>query len=207
MMENFYVQTVGSIPANKHSEAIAMLQELAEESKAAGSERASYGTIMTGNNAGSIIFQQFFSSLDGFANVMDAFATSSTYAKVISTGLKVTTRNIARFCEVPFTAPSNPQRKFLVLTRGKASVSQAEIIDLMVQSAPIFSENGAQTLRFAKLMTGNNAGDFLTGVTYPSMAAIEATYDALGASPVVAKVYASLDVNLRTIIRIQGAAT
>ena len=76
----------------------------------------------------------------------------------------------------------------------------------MAKSAPLFSENGAQTFRLARLMTGNNAGDFLLGVTYPSMAAIEATYDALGASPVVAKVYESMDVNARGIIRVRGAA-
>ncbi|MEJ6604966.1 MAG: hypothetical protein QNL66_02620 [Burkholderiaceae bacterium] len=205
-MEKFYVHTVGAVPASKLTEAISLAQGLADESKAAGALRASYGTLMTGNNAGSIVFQQFFNSLDDFANVMEAFGTSATYAKVIGTGLKVTMRNVAKFCDVPFTSPENPQRKFVVLTRGKATVSQQEIIDLMAKSAPLFSENGAQTFRLARLMTGNNAGDFLLGVTYPSMAAIEATYDALGASPVVAKVYESMDVNARGIIRVRGAA-
>ena len=49
-------------------------------------------------------------------------------------------------------------------------------------------------------MTGNNAGDFLLGVTYPSMSEIEATYDAIASNPVAAKIYNALDVNLRTII-------
>ena len=56
-------------------------------------------------------------------------------------------------------------------------------------------------------MTGNNAGDFLLGVTYPSITEIETTYDAIGKSPVASKIYASLDVNLRTIIKIQATAT
>jgi hypothetical protein len=55
-------------------------------------------------------------------------------------------------------------------------------------------------------MTGNNAGDFLLGVTYPSMSEIEATYDAIASNPVAAKIYSALDVNLRTIIKVQSTA-
>ena len=113
MSENFYVNTVGAVPAGKLSEAVSLGVTLAEESKAAGSTRASVGTIMTGNNAGSVVFQQFFQSLNDFANVMDAFATSDTYGKIMGTGLTVTMRNIAKFCDVPFDAPANPQRKYV----------------------------------------------------------------------------------------------
>ena len=70
-----------------HSEAVSLGVKLAEESSAAGSTRASVGTIMTGNNAGSVVFQQFFQSLNDFANVMDAFSTSDTYGKIMGTGL------------------------------------------------------------------------------------------------------------------------
>ena len=207
MAENFYVNTVGAVSASKLSEAVALGKELAKESTAAGSERASIGTIMTGNSAGSVVFQQFLNSLDDFANIMDAFAASSTYAKIMGTGLKVTMRNIAKFCDVPFDAPSNPNRKYVILTRGTSHIPQQDLMDLMAHAAPLFSEHGAQTFRFARIMTGNNAGDFLLGVTYPSMAEIEATYDAIGTSPIAAKIYAALDVNLRNIIKIQGAAS
>ena len=61
MSENFYVNTVGAVPPSKLSEAVSLGVTLAEESKAAGSTRASVGTIMTGNNVGSVVFQQFFS--------------------------------------------------------------------------------------------------------------------------------------------------
>jgi hypothetical protein len=37
MAENFYVNTVGAVPANKLSEAVSLGVTLAEESKAAGS--------------------------------------------------------------------------------------------------------------------------------------------------------------------------
>ena len=207
MSENFYVNTVGAVPAGKLSEAVSLGVTLAEESKAAGSTRASVGTIMTGNNAGSVVFQQFFQSLNDFANVMDAFATSDTYGKIMGTGLTVTMRNIAKFCDVPFDAPTNPQRKYVILTRGKSHISQPELMELMAEASPMFAETGAQTFRFARIMTGNNAGDFLLGVTYPSMSEIEATYDAIASNPVAAKIYNALDVNLRTIIKVHSTAT
>jgi len=207
MSENFYVNTVGAVPAGKLSEAVSLGVTLAEESKAAGSTRASVGTIMTGNNAGSVVFQQFFQSLNDFANVMDAFATSDTYGKIMGTGLTVTMRNIAKFCDVPFDAPTNPQRKYVILTRGKSHISQPELMELMAEASPMFAETGAQTFRFARIMTGNNAGDFLLGVTYPSMSEIEATYDAIASNPIAAKIYNALDVNLRTIIKVHSTAT
>ena len=206
MSENFYVNTVGAVPPGKLSEAVSLGVKLAEESSAAGSTRASVGTIMTGNNAGSVVFQQFFQSLNDFANVMDAFSTSDTYGKIMGTGLTVTMRNIAKFCDVPFDAPANPQRKYVVLTRGKSHISQPNLMDLMSEASPMFAETGAQTFRFARIMTGNNAGDFLLGVTYPSMAEIETTYDAIASNPIAAKIYDALDVNLRTIIKVQGTA-
>ena len=59
MAENFYVNTVGAVSASKLSEAVALGKELAKESTAAGSERASIGTIMTGSSAGSVVFNSF----------------------------------------------------------------------------------------------------------------------------------------------------
>ena len=206
MSENFYVNTVGAVPATKLSKAVSLGVKLAEESKAAGSTRASVGTIMTGSNAGSVVFQQFFQSLNDFANVMDAFATSDTYEKIMGTGLTVTMRNIAKFCDVPFDPPANPQRKYVILTRGKSQISQPDLMKLMAEASPMFAETGAQTFRFARIMTGNNTGDFLLGVTYPSMSEIEATYDAIASNPVAAKIYNALDVNLRTIIKVQSTA-
>ena len=206
MAENFYVNTVGAVPANKLSEAVSLGATLAEESKAAGSARASVGTIMTGNTAGSMVFQQFFNTLNDFADVMDAFAKSNTYSSIMGTGLTVEMRNIAKFCDVPFDAPTNPQRKYVILTRGKSHISQPELMGLMAEASPMFAETGAQTFRFARIMTGNNAGDFLLGVTYPSMSEIEATYDAIASNPVAAKIYNALDVNLRTIIKVQSTA-
>ncbi|MDG1420262.1 MAG: hypothetical protein P8Q29_05045, partial [Tateyamaria sp.] len=98
------------------------------------------------------------------------------------------------------------QRKYVILTRGKSQISQPDLMKLMAEASPMFAETGAQTFRFARIMTGNNTGDFLLGVTYPSMSEIEATYDAIASNLVAAKIYNALDVNLRTIIKVQSTA-
>ena len=66
----------------------------------------------------------------------------------------------------------------------------------------LFADNGASTLRFGRILTGSNAGDMLLGVTYPSMAEIEASYDAVAASETFMKLASNISINLRNIIRI-----
>ena len=207
MAENYYVHTRGQIDPVKLSEVIPLGIELAAESVVAGSERAFIGTVMTGHNAGGgVAFGQFFNSLDDFGKVMDAFATSGTYGKIMEHGMTVSFRNIAKFCDVPFSGPTDPQRKYVVYTRGTSHIPQAELVELISEAAPMFAESGAQSYRLARIMTGNEAGDFLLGVTYSSMAEIETTYDAIAKSPVAEKIYGSMAVNLRTIAKIQGVA-
>ena len=96
MAENYYVHTRGQIDPSKLSAVIPLGAGLAAESVAAGSERAFIGTVMNGNNAGGgVAFGQFFNSLDDFGKVMDAFAASSTYGKIMGYGMSVSFRNIA----------------------------------------------------------------------------------------------------------------
>ena len=207
MSENYYVHTRGQISPSKLSAVIPLGAKLAAESVAAGSERAFVGTVMTGNDAGGgVAFGQFFDTLDDFGTVMDAFATSSTYGKIMEHGMSVSFRNIAKFCDVPFSGPTDPQRKYVVFTRGTSHISQADLVGLISEAAPMFADSGAQSFRLARIMTGNEAGDFLLGVTYSSMAEIEKTYDAIARSPVAEKIYASMAVNLRMIAKIQGVA-
>ena len=97
---------------------------------------------------------------------------------------------------------------FYVNTVG--AVSSTKLSEAMELGKKLTVESkaaGSERASIGTIMTGNNAGDFLLGVTYPSMIEIEATYDAIGTSPVASKIYASLDVNLRTIIRVHAAAT
>ena len=76
------------------------------------------------------------------------------------------------------------------------------MIDTVTQLAPIFADGGALTLRYGTLVTGSNAGNRLLGVTYPSMAAIEKTYDALATDAAYQAALSSFNVNLRAIVRV-----
>ena len=68
----------------------------------------------------------------------------------------------------------------------------------------MFKDNGAKTLRFGRIMTGENTGDYLLGVSYSSMTDIEKTYDAIAESEDAKKVYSLLGINQRGIIRVAG---
>ena len=82
-----------------------------------------------------------------------------------------------------------------------------ELMDMMTEAAPMLAETGAQTFRLARIMVGDNSGDFLLGVTHLSMPEIEMTCDAIGASRVASKIFVSPEENLRIITNVQGAAT
>ena len=103
--------------------------------------------------------------------------------------------------EFPQKMDSNP--KYLVLTRATPmGYTPAEIVSEFSKISNLFAENGASTLRFGRILTGSNAGDMLLGVTYPSMAEIEASYDAVAASETFMKLSSNISINLRNIIRI-----
>ena len=65
-----------------------------------------------------------------------------------------------------------------------------------------FKNNGAVTLRFGNLLTGSNAGNFLLGVGYPSMEAIEKTYDELLVHSSYKELMTFAKMNMRNIIKI-----
>ena len=131
---------------------------------------------------------------------MDVYAASSDYQAMMASGkVQVVMRNILKLHSVPFEQNTSDTMKFAVLTRASAPASSVATI---TQLAPVFAVNGAMTLRFGTIVTGSNAGNQLLGVTYPSMDAIEKTYDALGANADYQAALGSFNINLRVIIRI-----
>ena len=46
------------------------------------------------------------------------------------------------------------------------------------------------------------AGDYLLGISYESLAQVEATYDTIAKSPLAAKIYDALDVNARSVTQL-----
>jgi hypothetical protein len=158
------------------------------------------GIITTGEQAGSLALFQAYEGMDGFEKALDVYAASSDYAAMMASGkVSVVLLNLLKIHAVPFDQNTTKTPKFIVLTRATAADT---MIDTVTQLAPIFADGGALTLRYGTLVTGSNAGNRLLGVTYPSMAAIEKTYDALATDAAYQAALSSFNVNLRAIVRV-----
>ena len=198
---NYFVITVAKCDATYLPTAMEQVGSVIDDLKSkAGALVVRAGVIATGEQTGSLALFQAYEGMDGFEKALDVYAASSDYAAMIGSGkVSVVMRNILKMHSVPFNHNTSEAPKYIVLTRAAAPQSS---IDTVTQLAPIFADNGALTLRFGTLVTGNNAGNRLLGVTYPSMDAIEKTYDTLRDDPNYQAALADFNINLRAIVRV-----
>ena len=198
---NYFVITVAKCDPTYVATAMEQIGSVIDDLKSkAGAIVVRAGIITTGEQAGSLALFQAYEGMDGFEKALDVYAASSDYAAMMASGkVSVVMRNLLKIHAVPFDQNTTKTPKFIVLTRVTAADT---MIDTVTQLAPIFADGGALTLRYGTLVTGSNAGNRLLGVTYPSMAAIEKTYDALTADAAYQAALSSFDVNLRAIVRV-----
>ena len=198
---NYFVITVAKCDPTYVPTAMEQIGSVIDDLKSkAGALVVRAGIITTGEQAGSLALFQAYEGMDGFEKALDVYAASSDYGAMMASGkVSVVMRNLVKMHAVPFDQNVGETPKFIVLTRAAAP---ATMIDTVTQLAPIFAECGALTLRYGTLVTGSNAGNRLLGVTYPSMAAIEKTYDALAADATYQAALSSFNVNLRVIVRV-----
>ena len=202
---NYFVITVAKTDPAYFSTAVEQASSVIDDLKSkAGAVTVTLGRIGTGEHAGGVALFQSYESLSGFEKALDIYASSSDYQAMMASGkVQVVMRNILKLHSVPFAQNANDTMKYIVLTRASAPASSIETI---AELAPVFADNGAITLRFGTLATGSNAGNRLLGVTYPSMDAIEKTYDALGANASYQAALSTFDINYRGIIRVLSFA-
>ena len=198
---NYFVITVARCDPTYVPTAMEQIGSVIDDLKSkAGAIVVRAGIITTGAQAGSLALFQAYEGMDGFEKALDVYAASSDYAAMMASGkVSVVMRNLLKIHAVPFDQNTTKTPKFIVLTRVTAADT---MIDTVTQLAPIFADGGALTLRYGTLVTGSNAGNRLLGVTYPSMAAIEKTYDALTADAAYQAALSSFNVNLRAIVRV-----
>ena len=198
---NYFVITVARCDPTYVPTAMEQIGSVINDLKSkAGAIVVRAGIITTGEQAGSLALFQAYEGMDGFEKALDVYAASSDYAAMMASGkVSVVMRNLLKMHAVPFDQNTTKTPKFIVLTRATAADT---MIDTVTQLAPIFADGGALTLRYGTLVTGSNAGNRLLGVTYPSMAAIEKTYDALAADAAYQAALSSFNVNLRAIVRV-----
>tara|TARA_B110000046_G_scaffold170958_1_gene191321 strand:- start:153 stop:749 length:597 start_codon:yes stop_codon:yes gene_type:complete len=169
----------------------------------AGAKGTRFGSIGTGEHAGSLIFVQFYDDLNGYQKGLELQGNSSQFKEIMSSGkANIYLRNIATSLQTKFEQ-SSEHPKYIVMTRAEASMSDKEkFLDCVNDTSSCFKDNGALTLRFGNLLTGSNVGNYLLGVGYPSMEAIEKTYDELSANSSYKKLMTFAKVNMRNIIKI-----
>jgi hypothetical protein len=134
--------------------------------------------------------------------VFKVYATSSAYQQIIQSGkLSVTRRNIVKLENVQISNPSNDTPKYGVVTVLDSPTLTSERMQGLMST---FEQNGAMLVRYGTLITGSNAGKRLAGVTYPSMDAIEKTYDALRAHGDYRMLMNEAKLTRREIVRFAG---
>ena len=177
-MPKFCVITVAECDANYLSRALELTRELKNEIEEKGnpvSIRA--GTLITGYYAGAIAFFQNYLTLSDFEKSYEILQASWHYQSLFKSGAaKVASRNLIKFSPVEYEENLIVEAQYLVLTRVKTLGSMLPSINRL---APVFSKTGALSYRLGSIMTGNNVGNELLGVSYKSMNQIETAYDLL----------------------------
>ena len=201
---NYVIMTVASVDFSYRETMTKLMSSYSKDLIAkAGAKGTRFGSIGTGEHAGSLLFIQFYDDLNGYQKGLELQGNSSQFKEIMSSGkANIYLRNIATSLQTKFEQ-STEHPKYIVMTRAEASMSDKEkFLDCINDTSSCFKENGALTLRFGNLLTGSNVGNYLLGVGYPSMEAIEKTYDELLAHSSYKKLMTFAKVNMRNIIKI-----
>ena len=201
---NYVVMTFASVYFSYRETMAKLMSSYSKDLIAkAGAKGTRFGSIGTGEHAGSLLFVQFYDDLDSYQKGLELQGNSSQFKEIMSSGkANIYLRNIATSLQTKFEQ-SSEHPKYIVMTRAEASMSDKEkFLDCVNDTSSCFKDNGALTLRFGNLITGSNVGNYLLGVGYPSMEAIEKTYDELSANSSYKKLMTFAKVNMRNIIKI-----
>lgn len=195
--------TVASCTPSFVADAYGHLATLTDELKAdAGAVTTRYGMIATGEHTGNLILFQTYTELNGIDAAFGVYQNSAAYAAMVgSDHVSVRLRNILKIEDLGLQNPSTDMPAYGVLTRfGSADL----MLNQMRLEVPHFENNGAMLLRYCTILTGPAAGRRLLIVGYPSMEAIEKTYDALRDSDGYKAILQKIDLDWRNIMRVAG---
>ena len=201
---NYIILTVASVDFSYRETMTKLMSQLSKDLIAnAGATGTRFGSIGTGEHAGSLIFIQFYDELNGYQKAMEFLSQSPVFKEIMDSGkVNVYLRNIATSLPTKFEN-STEHPKYIVITRAEAAMSDKDkFLNCINDAASCFKDNGAITLRFGNLLTGSNVGNYLLGVGYPSLEAIEKTYDELLTHSSYKELMTFAKVNMRNIIKI-----
>ena len=201
---NYVILTVASVDFDYRETMTKLMSSYSKDLiENAGAKGTRFGSIGTGDHAGSLIFIQFYDDLTGYQKALEIQSKSSVFKEIMDSGkANIYLRNIATSLPTKFEQ-SSEHPKYIVITRAESSMSNKDkFLNCINETSTCFKDNGALTLRFGNLLTGSNVGNYLLGVGYPSMEAIEKTYDELLAHSSYKELMTFAKVNMRNIIKI-----
>jgi len=195
--------TVAACTSSFIPKALEHLGVLTEELKRdAGAVTTRYGIIATGEHTGQIILFQTYEEMNGIDAAFDVYNNSAAYAGIVGSGhVSITLRNIVKIEDVALANPSSEVPAYGVVTRWGCPDLK---LDALRAEVPNFESNGAMILRYCTILTGPTAGRHLLIVGYPSMDAIEKTYNDLRKSAGYNALLEEFDLDWRNIVRISG---
>ena len=201
---NYVILTVASVDFDYRETMTKLMSSYSKDLiENAGAKGTRFGSIGTGEHAGGLIFIQFYVDLNGYQKALEVQANSNDFKEIMKSGkANIYLRNIATSLPTKFDN-SSEHPKYIVITRAESSMSNKDkFLNCINETSSCFKDNGALTLRFGNLLTGSNVGNYLLGVGYPSMEAIEKTYDELLAHSSYKELMTFAKVNMRNIIKI-----
>ena len=201
---NYVILTVASVDFDYRETMTKLMSSYSKDLiENAGAKGTRFGSIGTGEHTGRLIFIQFYDDLNGYQKALEVQANSNDFKEIMNSGkANIYLRNIATSLPTKFDN-SSEHPKYIVITRAESSMSNKDkFLNCINETSSCFKDNGALTLRFGNLLTGSNVGNYLLGVGYPSMEAIEKTYDELLAHGSYKELMNFAKVNMRNIIKI-----
>ena len=201
---NYVILTVASVDFDYRETMTKLMSSYSKDLiENAGAKGTRFGSIGTGEHAGGLIFIQFYDDLNCYQKALEVQANSNDFKEIMNSGkANIYLRNIATSLPTKFDN-SSEHPKYIVITRAESSMSNKDkFLNCINETSSCFKDNGALTLRFGNLLTGSNVGNYLLGVGYPSMEAIEKTYDELLAHSSYKELMTFAKVNMRNIIKI-----
>lgn len=199
----YMMVTVAKCAPQRYGEAISHLENLASDLKSgAGAATTRHGIMATGEHTGQLVLFQTYSEMNGIDRAFGVYDKSAAYKGLVQDiGVSVTFRNILRIEDLGLQNPSSEVPAYGVVTRAISSELEMGRMGAVV---PHFENNGAIIFRYCTILTGPAAGHRLLVVGYPSMDAIEKTYDTLRGSAEYKAVLETHQIEWRNIIRVTG---
>ena len=199
----YMMVTVASCEMSFLDDALRHLGSLCEELKAqAGAATTRYGIMATGEHTGQLVLFQTYAEMNGIDKAFAVYQSSAAYKAIISSGnVAVTFRNILRIDDLGLKNPSTDVPAYGVITRWGCPDL---MLDEMRAEVHNFEDNGAMILRYCTILTGPAAGRRLLIAGYPSMDAIQNTYEALRGSAGYNALLQKFDLDWRNIMRVTG---